>query len=63
MGKLTTEQKTREYNRGQRAAWEGRSRYWSDPSAYPFESDDHYEGRLEAFNQGYDDQFQRQSRI
>ena len=59
MGKLTTEQKEREYNRGQKAAREGRSRYWSEPSAYPFESDQHYEGRAGAFGQGYDDQFQR----
>ena len=59
MGKLTIEQNEREYNRGQKAAKEGRSRYWSEPSAYPFGSDQHYEGRAEAFAQGYDDQFQR----
>ena len=59
MGKLTIEQNEREYNRGQKAARQGRSRYWSEPSAYPFESDQHYEGRAEAFDQGYDDQFQR----
>jgi hypothetical protein len=59
MGKLTTEQNEREYNRGQKAARQGRSRYWSEPSAYPFESDQHYEGRAEAFDQGYDDQSQR----
>jgi hypothetical protein len=53
MGKLTAEQKVREYNRGQKAASEGRSRSWSEPSAYPFESDQHYEERREAFNQGY----------
>ena len=57
MGKL--EQKVCEYNRGQKAAREGRSRYWSAPSAYPFESDEHYEGRAKAFDQGYDDQFQQ----
>jgi hypothetical protein len=28
MGKLTAEQKVREYNRGQKAATEGRSRSW-----------------------------------
>jgi hypothetical protein len=38
MDKLTAEQKAREYNRGQKAAREGRSRYWNEPSAYPFES-------------------------
>src|SRR5262249_28746033 len=43
MGKLTAEQKVREYNRGQKAAREGRSRSWSEPWAYPFESDQHYE--------------------
>jgi hypothetical protein len=59
MGTLTADQKVREYNRGQKAAREGRSRYWSEPSAYPFESDEHYEGRAGAFDQGYDDQFQR----
>jgi len=59
MGTLTPEQKVREYNRGQKAAREGRSRYWSEPSAYPFESNQHYEGRAGAFDQGYDDQFQR----
>jgi len=59
MGKPTAEPKVREYNRGQKAARGGRSRYWSEPSAYPFESDEHYEGRAEAFGQGYDDQFQR----
>jgi hypothetical protein len=42
MGKLTAEQKVREYNRGQKAASEGRSRSWSEPWAYPFESDQHY---------------------
>ena len=59
MGKLTLEGTVREYNRGRKAVDEGRSRYWSEPSAYPFESDQHYEGRAEAFDQGYDDQFQR----
>ena len=53
MGKLTNEQNEREYNRGQKAARQGCSRYWSEPSAYPFESDQHYEERREAFNQGY----------
>ncbi len=57
MSKLTAEQKVREYNRGQKAAKKGHSRYWSEPSAYPFESDEHYQGRTEAFDQGYDDQF------
>jgi hypothetical protein len=56
MSKLTAEQKVREYNRGQKAAKKGQSRYWSDPSAYPFESEEHYQGRAEAFDQGYDDQ-------
>ena len=59
MGTLTAQQKDREYNRGQKAAREGRSRYWSEPSAYPFESAEHYEGRAGSFDQGYDDQFQR----
>jgi hypothetical protein len=45
--------------RGQKAVREGRSRYWSEPYAYPFESDEHYEGRAGDFDQGYDDQFQR----
>jgi hypothetical protein len=58
MGTLTAEQKLCEYNRGQKAARDGRSRYWSQPSAYPFESDERYEGRAEAFGRGYDDQFQ-----
>ena len=53
MGKLTAEQKVREYNRGQKAASEGRSRSWSEPWAYPFESNQHYEERREVFNQGY----------
>jgi hypothetical protein len=53
MGKLTAEQKVREYDRGQKAAREGRSRSWSEPWAYPFESDQHYEERREAFNEGY----------
>ena len=52
MGKLTAEQKVRGYNRGQKAASEGR-RSWSEPWAYPFESNRHYEERREAFNQGY----------
>jgi hypothetical protein len=56
MSKLTAEQKVREYNRGQKAAKNGQSRYWSDPSAYPFESEEHYQGRAEAFDQGYDEQ-------
>jgi hypothetical protein len=53
MGKLTAAQKVREYNRGQKAARECRSRSWSEPWAYPFESEQHYEERREAFNQGY----------
>jgi hypothetical protein len=53
MGKLTVKQKVREHDRGQKAASEGRSRSWSEPWAYPFESDEHYEERREAFNQGY----------
>ena len=53
MGKLTAEQKVRELNRGQKAAREGRSRSRSEPWAYPFESNQHYEARREAFNQGY----------
>jgi hypothetical protein len=56
MSKPTAEQKVRAYNRGQKAAKEGRSRYWSEPSAYPFESEEHYQGRTEAFDRGYDDQ-------
>jgi hypothetical protein len=43
MGKLTVEQTTREHDRGQKAAREGRPRSWSEPWAYPFESDEHYE--------------------
>ena len=43
--RLTAEQKVREYNRGQKAAKKGRSLYWSDPSAYPFESGEPYQGR------------------
>ena len=53
MGKLTAEQKAREYNRGQKAASERRPRSWSEPRAYPFESDEHYEERRDAFNEGY----------
>ena len=53
MGKLTAEQKLREYNCGQKAASEGRSHSSSEPRPYPFESDQHYEERREAFNQGY----------
>jgi hypothetical protein len=45
MGKLTLEEKVREHNRGRKAAREGRSRYWSEPWAYPFESDEHYNAR------------------
>ncbi len=54
MGKLTLADTVREYNRGRKAVGEGRSRYWSEPWAYPFESDDHYEERRQAFEQGYD---------
>jgi hypothetical protein len=53
MGKLTVEQKMREHDRGQKVAREDRPRSWSGPWAYPFESDEHYEERREAFNQGY----------
>jgi hypothetical protein len=53
MGKLTVEQKMREHDRGQKASREGRPRSWSEPWAYPFGSDEHYEERREAFNQGY----------
>jgi hypothetical protein len=60
LSKLTAEQKVREYNRGQKAAKDGRSRYWSEPSAYPFESDEYYQGRTEAFDQGFDDQSWRE---
>jgi hypothetical protein len=51
----------REHNRGRKAAGEGRSRYWSEPWACPFESDEHYELRRQAFEQGYSDQFQQHS--
>ena len=54
MGKLTPEEKVREHDRGQKAAREGRSRYWSEPWAYPFESDEHYNARREAFEQAYE---------
>ncbi|MGB7462315.1 MAG: hypothetical protein WBW14_05425, partial [Candidatus Acidiferrum sp.] len=50
---LTVEQKMRERDRGRKVAREGRPRSWSEPWAYPFESDEHYEERREAFNQGY----------
>ena len=53
MNKLTAEQRLREYNRGQKAAREARSRSWSEPWAYPFEPDQHYEERRDAFNEGY----------
>jgi len=53
MGKLTAEQKVRQYNRRQKAASEGRSRSSSEPWAYPFESDQHYEERRAAFDPGY----------
>jgi hypothetical protein len=54
MGKLTLEETVREYNRGRKAVGEGRSRYWSEPWAYPFESNEHSEERRQAFEQGYD---------
>ena len=54
MGKLTPEEAVREHNRGRKAVGEGHSRYWSEPWAYPFESDEHYEERRQAFEQGYD---------
>ena len=53
MGKLTPEEAVREHNRGKKAVGEGRSRYWSEPWAYPFESEEHYELRRQAFEQGY----------
>jgi hypothetical protein len=53
MGKLTPEETVREHNRGRKAVGEGRSRYWSEPWAYPFESDEHYEERRQAFERGY----------
>ena len=55
--KLTPEVAARELARGQKAASECRSRYWSEPWAYPFESDEHYEGRREAFERGFDPSF------
>ena len=58
MGKLTPEEAVREHNRGRKAVGEGHSRYWSEPWAYPFESDEHYEERRQAFERGYDHQFQ-----
>ena len=61
MGKLAPEEMVREHNRGEKAAGEGRSRYWSEPWAYPFESDEHYEERRQAFEQGYNHQFQQHS--
>jgi hypothetical protein len=45
MGTLTPDETVREHNRGRKAAGDGRSRYWSEPWAYPFESDEHYELR------------------
>jgi hypothetical protein len=54
MGTLTPKATAREHNRGQKAGSEGRSRYWSEPWAYPFESDEHYEGRRLAFEHGFE---------
>jgi uncharacterized protein (DUF427 family) len=39
MGTLTPDETVREHNRGRKAAGDGRSRYWSEPWAYPFESE------------------------
>ena len=61
MGKLTTDKAMSEHNRGKKAVGEGRSRYWSEPWAYPFESNEHYEERRQAFERGYDYQFQHHS--
>jgi hypothetical protein len=61
MGKLTLAEKVREHSRGKKAAGEGRSRYWSEPWAYPFESDEHYEARRQAFEQGFDPRIQQHS--
>jgi len=61
MGKLTSKETVREHDRGKKAARDRRSRYWSEPWAYPFESDEHYEERRQAFEQGYDPQFQQHS--
>jgi hypothetical protein len=61
MGKLTPEETVREHNRGRKAVGEGRSRYWSEPWAYPFESDEHYEERRQVFEQGYNHQFRQHS--
>jgi len=63
MGKLTPAETVREHNLGQKAASEGRSRYWSEPWAYPFESDEHYEGRREAFEQGFSVQDRNLARV
>jgi hypothetical protein len=54
MGKLTPVETVRERDRGKKAAAEGRARCWSEPWAYPFESEEHYEGRRDAFEQGFD---------
>ena len=62
MGKLTLAETVREHSRGEKATREGRSRYWSEPWAYPFESDEHYEARRQAFEQGFNSQFQPQRR-
>jgi hypothetical protein len=61
MGKLTLAEKVREHNRGKKTAGEDRSRYWSEPWAYSFESDEHYEARRQAFEQGFDPRFQQHS--
>ena len=55
MGKLNgrAEDAGARHDPGQKVASEGRPRSWSEPWAYPFESDEHYEERREAFNQGY----------
>jgi hypothetical protein len=63
MSKLTPKETARELNRGKRAASEGRSRYWSEPWAYPFESDEHYEGRREAFEQAFSAQDRNLARV
>jgi hypothetical protein len=62
MGKLRPEEAVREHNRGRKAIDEGRSRYWSEPWAYPFESNEHYELRRQAFEQSYCHQFQQRSK-
>ncbi|OGI64884.1 hypothetical protein A2647_03010 [Candidatus Nomurabacteria bacterium RIFCSPHIGHO2_01_FULL_40_24b] len=54
MSKLTSEEKEKWHNRGEKDGAEGRSKFYQGPWCGPFESAERFKERLEAYEKGHD---------